>query len=587
MSKEFATRNLVHNKIPEFPSGSGADRFLTKKEILDASPFARIEGSYLDVAIPIMDNVIYAEAAFSVSRTSFQLPQNTGSESFTVTSTIGGEALAWSVSEFNASWATYSVSGNSVSVHANADQTTESQKSGYIRVKQSVTNQEITVNFTQAAGVPTYTYTFSPSTTRLSFGATANSQSISVTSYRTKYINGHQVGTENLDYSSSSPGGGLTVSGTTFSVTENVVESSRSWSVVFTQSVSGNTFTVSVTQAAGVPTYTYTFSPSTTRLSFGATANSQSISVTSYRTKYINGHQVGTENLDYSSSSPGGGLTVSGTTFSVTENVVESSRSWSVVFTQSVSGNTFTVSVTQAAASITWGHEFTSATTSLSFIATGETKRIAVNSIRRKYINGNPTTEVAAVPYTPSISGDSTFSVSSYDTSEIYIVAANNLAAFQRTGTLTLSQQSSGKTLTISLSQEAGEVTRVTISNALVSYGTIYGYLNNPEGPSVIIGELKNYMLVSSRTYGYTFKAVGGGNVSISLNLILNTKISSYTVTEATGGITANKMFIVQSTSGSIITIRFDNSPSGATISSKVYFEGYINPILMDFTIER
>lgn len=358
MSKEFATRNLVHNKIPEFPSGSGADRFLTKKEILDTSPFARIDGSYSDVAIPIMDNVIYAEAAFSVSRTSFQLPQNTGSESFTVTSTIGGEPLAWSVSEFNASWATYSVSGNSVSVHANADQTTESQKSGYIRVKQSVTNQEITVNFTQAAGVPTYTYTFSPSTTSLSFGATANSQSISVTSYRTKYINGHQVGTENLDYSSS--------------------------------------------------------------------------------------------------SSPRRGLTVSGTTFSVTENVVESSRSWSVVFTQSVSGNTFTVSVTQAAVSITWGHEFTSATTSLSFVATGETKRIVVNSIRRKYINGNPTTEVAAIPYTPSISGDSTFSVSSYDTSEIYIVAANNPIASQRTGTLTLSQQSSGKTLSISLSQEAG-----------------------------------------------------------------------------------------------------------------------------------
>lgn len=34
MSKEFATRNLVHNKIPEFPSGSGADRFLTKKRNL-------------------------------------------------------------------------------------------------------------------------------------------------------------------------------------------------------------------------------------------------------------------------------------------------------------------------------------------------------------------------------------------------------------------------------------------------------------------------------------------------------------------------------------------------------------------------
>ena len=88
---------------------------------------------------------------------------------------------------------------------------------------------------------------------------------------------------------------------------------------------------------------------------------------------------------------------------------------------------------------------------------------MAVNSIRRKYINGNPTTEVAAVPYTPSISGDSTFSVSSYDTSEIYIVAANNPTASQRTGTLTLSQQSSGKTLTISLSQEAAFIIRLYI----------------------------------------------------------------------------------------------------------------------------
>ena len=487
MSKEFATRNLVHNKIPEFPSGSGADRFLTKKEILDTSPFARIEGSYSDVAIPIMDNVIYAEAAFSVSRTSFQLPQNTGSESFTVTSTIGGEALAWSVSEFNASWATYSVSGNSVSVHANADQTTESQKSGYIRVKQSVTNQEITVNFTQAAGVPIYTYTFSPSTTSLSFGATANSQSISVTSYRTKYINGHQVGTENLDYSSSSPGGGLTVSGTTFSVTENVVESSRSWSVVFTQSVSGNTFTVSVTQAA---------------------------------------------------------------------------------------------------VSITWGHEFTSATTSLSFIATGETKRIAVNSIRRKYINGNPTTEVAAVPYTPSISGDSTFSVSSYDTSEIYIVAANNPTASQRTGTLTLSQQSSGKTLTISLSQEAGELTTATLVAVDCSYATPEVYINDSIGPILKVDDPNNYTLYNTLAYGYTFKAIASGSTTPIIVAALRPKISSYTVTKTTGGLYIENMSVIHAGDGSFLQVQLSSRVNGATIGALVYFEGYTNPITMDFTVE-
>ena len=585
MSKEFATRNLVHNKIPEFPSGSGADRFLTKKEILDTSPFARIEGSYSDVAIPIMDNVIYAEAAFSVSRTSFQLPQNTGSESFTVTSTIGGEALAWSVSEFNASWATYSVSGNSVSVHANADQTTESQKSGYIRVKQSVTNQEITVNFTQAAGVPTYTYTFSPSTISLSFGATANSQSILVTSYRTKYINGHQVGTENLDYSSSSPGGGLTVSGTTFSVTENVVESSRSWSVVFTQSVSGNTFTISVTQAAASITWSHEFTSATTSLSFGATANSQSILVTSYRTKYINGHQVGTENLDYSSSSPGGGLTVSGTTFSVTENVVESSRSWSVVFTQSVSGNTFTISVTQAAASITWSHEFTSATTSLSFIATGETKRIAVNSIRQKYINGNPTTEVAAVPYTPSISGDSTFSVSSYDTSEIYIVAANNPTASQRTGTLTLSQQGSGKTLSISLSQEAGEVTQATLVAINCTYATSEVYINDSTGPVLKVDNPNNYML-RNIIYGYTFKIIASGSTTPIAVAALMPKISSYTVTKTTGGLYIENMSAIHASDGSFLQAQLSSRVNGATIGALVYFEGYTNPIAMDFTVE-
>lgn len=79
MSKELATKNLIHNKISSFPGANGADVLLTRKEIEETS-LAVVTGSCLQNEIPIMDNVIGAESweyVFSIDRTSANVA-NTG-----------------------------------------------------------------------------------------------------------------------------------------------------------------------------------------------------------------------------------------------------------------------------------------------------------------------------------------------------------------------------------------------------------------------------------------------------------------------------------------------------------------------------
>ena len=63
-------------------------------------------------------------------------------------------------------------------------------------------------------------------------------------------------------------------------------------------------------------------------------------------------------------------------------------------------------------------------------------------------------------------------------------------------------------------------------------------------------------------------------------------KISSYTVTKTTGGLYAETMSVVHAGDGSFLQVQLSSRVNGATIGALVYFEGYTNPITMDFTVE-
>lgn len=74
MGREFATRNRIHEKIPEFPGGSDADVFLTKSEIMQQTSLVNVIDSR-DNEIPIMDNVVESSITFTADLMNVRLPQ--------------------------------------------------------------------------------------------------------------------------------------------------------------------------------------------------------------------------------------------------------------------------------------------------------------------------------------------------------------------------------------------------------------------------------------------------------------------------------------------------------------------------------
>lgn len=85
--------------------------------------------------------------------------------------------------------------------------------------------------------------------------------------------------------------------------------------------------------------------------------------------------------------------------------------------------------------------------------------------------------------------------------------------------------------------------------------------------------------------YGYTFKIIASGSTPIAVAALMP-KISSYTVTKTTGGLYIENMSVVHASDVSFLQAQLSSRVNGATIGALVYFEGYTNPIAMDFTVE-
>lgn len=138
--------------------------------------------------------------------------------------------------------------------------TTLNQRSASLTLTQNESGKQITVQFTQAAGVETWEYTFTATNTTLNFPAVGGSGtpgSIGITSTKQRFINGSAVGNalnvsftrqQAEDWEHNTEGSGWIAD-------ENKSESSRSRTVTYTQDESGKKVTVTFNQAAGVKTY--------------------------------------------------------------------------------------------------------------------------------------------------------------------------------------------------------------------------------------------------------------------------------------------------------------------------------------------
>lgn len=140
-----------------------------------------------------------------------------------------------------------------------SENTTLNQRSASLTFTQNESGKQITVQFTQDAGVETWEYTFTSKNNSLVFnaiGGKGTPTELTITSNKQKYINGKIVGSPvNVDYSRPSLPSWLSVESGYYEALENKSESSRSYTDTLTQAESGKKLTPVLSQAAGVKTY--------------------------------------------------------------------------------------------------------------------------------------------------------------------------------------------------------------------------------------------------------------------------------------------------------------------------------------------
>lgn len=140
-----------------------------------------------------------------------------------------------------------------------SENTTLNQRSASLTFTQNESGKQITVQFTQDAGVETWEYTFTSRYNSLVFnaiGGKGTPTELTITSNKQKYINGKAVGSPvNVGFSRPSLPSWLSVENGHYEALENKSESSRSYTNILTQAESGKKLTPVLSQAAGVKTY--------------------------------------------------------------------------------------------------------------------------------------------------------------------------------------------------------------------------------------------------------------------------------------------------------------------------------------------
>lgn len=273
-------------------------------------------------------------------------------------------------------------------------------------------------------------------------------------------------------WSVSSKPSWITTSTTSSKVTISASDNSgsaRSGEVVLTQSGSGKTLTVNVSQDAYVAdTYVFTITPNT----YDAPYSSASFIPRTVSTK--NGSNIG-----YSLTSGGTDWVVVSTTGKITveilKNTTSSTRSTTLVFTQNESGKTQSIEITQSGYTPTYTFNVTPTNLSVTAAETNETLTVQSYKTVLKS-DGSETTESLDYEFS---SNNSWVAAARTTTNTKYITVAENETTTQRTAKITLTQAESGAQAFVNVIQDgkAEEVVNKLTLNSL-TYDNCYLFLS-------------------------------------------------------------------------------------------------------------
>jgi hypothetical protein len=253
----------------------------------------------------------------------------------------------------------------------------------------------------------------------------------------------------------------------------------------------------------------YFLIPQDKTMAFPKEGDSIEAVVTSYKQLYVNGKPTGVQTpleVDFETKSP---YTVSkGGTVTIAENPTTSVRNGVLTVTQHESNKKITINLTQEASTVSYTYNLTIDPNSLSFVNTGETKKITVTSTKQVIINGkpsgNPTNigthiEVAGVGFSYSAISDG-----------FNIKAEENPGNTQRTGEITITMDEGGKSATVNLTQAASVITYE------------YSLLPTPTNISfAAAGESKSFNVVSVKQ-----KKLNGNDSGSPVNVGYTTTVS-------------------------------------------------------------
>lgn len=365
----------------------------------------------------------------------------------------------------------FSLSGTTLTV---AENTTANQRSVVVRATMDTVYKEVTV--TQSAYLVEWEYTFTASPTTLSFDALGTAKSITITSYREKYINGSLVegSRENVSYIHATSTEHIgTVLGTSISMQENQTTSTRSGQVSYEQNGSNKVIRITCNQAAGTISTrdvlevvdNFGDSPAVGGSIFGL--------VKSGYYDVINGKDSTWHNVTPTLKSKSSYITnveitkASGDGYNIgitlSENTSESSRRASLTLTYG--SKELDMATTQAGASVAWSYELkvNNGTQDLNQQVPAKpsgTYYFTISSKRYKIVNGSVTSQSEDTTWTTSIPGSPSWIHVEEQSNTLIVTVDENTTTSQRSADIVIFQTGSSDTsITLTVEQQAASIT--------------------------------------------------------------------------------------------------------------------------------
>lgn len=365
----------------------------------------------------------------------------------------------------------FSLSGTTLTV---AENTTANQRSVVVRATMDTVYKEVTV--TQSAYLVEWQYTFTASPTTLSFDALGTAKSITITSYREKYINGSLVegSRENVSYIHATSTEHIgTVLGTSISMQENQTTSTRSGQVSYEQNGSNKVIRITCNQAAGTIS---TRDVLEVVDNFGdslAVGGSIFGLVKSGYYDVINGKDSTWHNVTPTLKSKSSYITnveitkASGDGYNIgitlSENTSESSRRASLTLTYG--SKEVDMATTQAGASVAWSYELkvNNGTQDLNQQVPAKpsgTYSFTISSKRYKIVNGSVTSQSEDTTWTTSIPGSPSWIHVEEQSNTLIVTVDENTTTSQRSADIVIFQTGSSDTsITLTVEQQAASIT--------------------------------------------------------------------------------------------------------------------------------